>query len=173
MGRFQQAADRERYLLGRGTLRLLLGAFLERDPAGLRLGTAARGKPVLEGPGLIHFNVSHSGALVLLGFHRSRVVGVDVEQLRPELEWEAIASRCLPPEQVAAIRNAPPAGQGASFLEHWCRLEAVLKARGVGLFGLDGADADPGSGPETAWPVALPDGYRGAAALGPDRAWPP
>ena len=146
MGRFHQAADRERYLLGRGTLRLLLGAFLEREPSRIKLGTTAKGKPVLVGNGSIQFNLSHSGELVLLGFHRNREVGVDVEQLRPELEWEPIARRCLPPEQVATIRNTPPARQGAIFLDGWCRLEAVLKARGIGLFGLDGPDAEPGSG---------------------------
>jgi 4'-phosphopantetheinyl transferase len=168
----RREADRERFLLGRGMLRLLLGGWLGRDPADLVLGVGPHGKPQLipaAGPGRDreacrpHFNVSHAGDLILLGLHACREVGVDVEQRRPVPEWEGIARRCLPPEDWEAIRAVPEDHRGDAFLEAWCRLEARLKARGLGLFGVE---AETSAGPVgDLWPVALPEGYLGAAAL--------
>jgi 4'-phosphopantetheinyl transferase len=164
--------DRERFLLGRGVLRLLLGGWLGADPAALVLVAGPRGKPGLMGREAAaaepppRFNVSHSGDLILLGFHSRREVGVDVEQLRPVPEWEGIARRCLPPARCQAIGGLPAAQRDGAFLEEWCRLEAGLKAQGLGVFGLG---AEGGATPPEAelWPVALPAGYVGAAALMP------
>jgi len=152
--------DRERFLVGRGVLRLVLGAWLGLDPASFTFRIGPYGKPELAGVGL-RFNVSHSGDLILMGFHPSRDVGVDVEQLRPVPEWEGIARRCLPQGDWEAIRALPEGQRGDAFLAAWCRLEARLKARGLGLFGLE---ASVGPDPEV-WPLALPRGYVGAAAL--------
>jgi 4'-phosphopantetheinyl transferase len=169
----RQEGDRERFLLGRGVLRLLLGGWLGADPAALALGVGPRGKPGLMGreaaggaaaPPPLRFNVSHSGDLILLGFHSRREVGVDVEQLRPVPEWEGIARRCLPMARRLAIGALPAGRRDGAFLEEWCRLEAGLKAQGLGVFGLAG---EGGTTPPEAelWPVALPVGYVGAAAL--------
>ncbi len=165
--------DRERFLLGRGVLRLMLGGWLGADPAALVLEAGPRGKPRLTGRVAAEaaateppprFNVSHSGDLILLGFHSRREVGVDIEQLRPVPEWEAIAHRCLPPALREAIGALPIPQRDGAFLEEWCRLEAGLKAQGLGVFGLGG---EGGATPAEAelWPVALPPGYVGAAAL--------
>lgn len=167
--------DGERFLLGRGALRLILGGWLGCDPAGLVLGAGPHGKPELlaqkaagQGSGGIppQFNVSHSGELILLGFHLERPVGVDVEQRRPVPEWEGIADRCLPPSESERIRALPQERRSEAFLAAWCRLEAGLKATGRGLFG----SAQPGSGAGKEsdpihWPLMLPEGYVGAAAL--------
>jgi len=174
---WRRAEDRERFLLGRAVLRLCLGELLHRAPAGLVLGNGPRGKPFLaDGDGLHprgvpRFNVAHSGELVLLGFHGAREVGVDVECHRPELGWRPIARRCLPPHEVRRIEAQPPERQAMAFLQAWCALEAELKARGVGLGGLERLEeaSKPlvvGSGSlQRLWPVALPAGYAGAAAL--------
>lgn len=171
--RLRRQEDGERFLLGRGALRLLLGGWLGCDPADLVLGAGPHGKPELlpqasGGPGWgrrpPQFNVSHSGDLILVGFHPQRPVGVDVEQRRPVPEWEAIARRHLPAEESERIRGLPERRRGDSFLAAWCRLEAGLKARGLGLFAGAPADGPPGRNPEL-WPLLLPEGYVGAAAL--------
>ncbi|MCP9837614.1 4'-phosphopantetheinyl transferase superfamily protein [Cyanobium sp. N.Huapi 1H5] len=163
--------DGERFLLGRGALRLILGTWLGRDPAGLMLGKGPHGKPELLSPPPsgpesgelpLRFNVSHSGDLILLGFHPRRPVGVDLEQRRPVPEWQGIARRCLPPEESDAIGTLPQAQREPAFLAAWCRLEARLKARGMGLFGPPPA---PGETDPEAWTLVLPEGYVGAAAL--------
>jgi 4'-phosphopantetheinyl transferase len=165
--------DGERFLLGRGALRLLLGGWLGCDPAGLVLGVGPYGKPELlpeealgrrRGELPPRFNVSHSGDLILLGFHPQRPVGVDVEQRRPVPEWEAIADRLLSAEESERIRALAEERRGAAFLAAWCRLEAGQKARGLGLFTGAPADGQTREVPDL-WPLTLPEGYMGAAAL--------
>ncbi|MBW4532042.1 MAG: 4'-phosphopantetheinyl transferase superfamily protein [Aphanothece saxicola GSE-SYN-MK-01-06B] len=165
--------DGERFLLGRGALRWLLGGWLGCDPAGLVLGVGPHGKPELLPQGALgkrrgelppRFNVSHSGDLILLGFHPQRPVGVDVEQRRPVPEWEAIADRFLSTGESERIRTLAEERRGAAFLAAWCRLEAGHKATGVGLFAGAPADGRTREVPDL-WPLTLPDGYVGAAAL--------
>lgn len=168
LARLRRSEDRERFVLGRGVLREVLAHWMDREPGSLTFSAGPYGKPVLAGGGGPRFNVAHSGDLVLLGFHATREVGVDVEQLRPQLEWQRIARRCLPEEQCLGLEGLPAGLQLPAFLEAWCRLEAVLKARGVGLSGLDQAHLDGTTiaGPaEEIWSIALPEGYCGAAAL--------
>ncbi len=164
LGRLRGEGDGERFLLGRGALRLFLGSWLGCDPAGLVLGSGPHGKPELltAPPAAPRFNVSHSGDLILLGFHPRRPVGVDVEQRRPVPEWEGIARRCLPPGEREAIGRLPEPRREQAFLAAWCRLEAQLKARGQGLFGPPPAPGEPAP---VVWPLVLPEGYVGAAAL--------
>jgi 4'-phosphopantetheinyl transferase len=175
--RLQRLEDRERFLLGRGVLRLVIGAWLGLRPETLELSTGTRGKPELRQPDAHppgqgrtapgpRFNVSHSGDLILLGFHPLRPVGVDVEQKRAVPEWEAIARRCLPAGHWEALRTLPEEQRSDAFLEAWCRLEADLKARGHGLFHSRPTDGgDPAPPPSDLWAVSLPEGYLGAAAL--------
>ncbi|MEB3317496.1 MAG: 4'-phosphopantetheinyl transferase superfamily protein [Cyanobacteriota bacterium] len=166
-------ADQQRFLVARAALRQLLGQWLEQPPAAVDIMAGPYGKPRCAGaPG---FNLSHSGDLILLAFHGAVEVGVDVERARPELDWRPIAQRVFPPAQAAALTALPPQAQAGAFLRAWCRLEAQLKARGLGLAGLDqlrqaalseGAVAALGS-EEVIWDVAVPAGYAAAAALAP------
>lgn len=171
----RRQGDSERFLLGRGALRLILGGWLGCDPAGLVLGAGPQGKPELISKAAVgqakggpppQFNVSHSGDLILLGFHSRRPVGVDVEQRRPVPEWEGLAGRCLPPEESERIGALPEERRSDAFLAAWCLLEAGLKARGLGLFAGEPAEPGPGEDPHPDhWPLVLPKGYVGAAAL--------
>jgi len=172
--RFRLAADRHRALLGRGVLRLMLGSWLGRDPASLVFQLGPHGKPALAGQGQasLHFNLAHSGDLILLAFHATSPVGVDVEQHRPELAWEPLARRVLPPAECQHLEQLPPERRRGAFLVAWCRLEARLKARGEGFAGLERLHAEALSGLDSAgehtWEVVLPAGYVAAVALAAD-----
>jgi 4'-phosphopantetheinyl transferase len=161
LDRLRRADDRERFLLGRGVLRLTLGHWLGRDPAALVFHHGPHGKPGLDGAP--PFNLSHSGDLVLLAFHANREVGVDVERERPDVEWQAIARRTFAPEQLARLEALPADQQDQAFLVEWCRLEAELKARGTGLAGLSQNATDRGE--IDLWDLSLPAGHLGAVAL--------
>ena len=158
----RQLADRERFLRGRAALRLLLGAWLALPPAAVPIEASPHGKPHC--PGGPAFNISHSGDLILLALHPSRPVGVDVEQARPDLDWRPIARRVLPAAEAETLERLAAGGESSAaadgFLRAWCRLEAGLKARGLGLAGL----GEPSAG-LTLWDVAVPAGYRAAVAL--------
>jgi 4'-phosphopantetheinyl transferase len=167
---YRRLADQQRFLVARAALRQLLGHWLERPPAAVAIVTGPHGKPRCAGaPG---FNLSHSGELILLAFHSVGEVGVDVERARPDLDWRPIAERVFPPARTAALAGLPSEAQAGAFLRAWCRLEARLKARGVGLAGLEQlrqADLPSGAvaalGSEVLWDVAVPAGYGAAVAL--------
>lgn len=170
-GAYRRPADQIRFLRARASLRQLLGHWLGQAPAAIAIEADLRGKPRCTNPEAPAFNGSHSGELILLAFHATADVGVDVEQARPDLNWEPIAERWLPPAEVAALRALPGAEQAGGFLAAWCRLEARVKASGLGLGGLAFTKTDTagaaGEAPSTArlWDVTVPTGYRAAAAL--------
>jgi 4'-phosphopantetheinyl transferase len=182
VNRLRRPDDRQRTLLGRGVLRLVLGAWLGLDPAALRFAAGAHGKPQLLHPGpstpqgklhqgklpqgkLPQFNISHSGDLILLAFHAAAPVGVDVERQQPDLDWRPIARRCLAPAQVESLLALPPAEAASAFVECWCALEAGLKARGVGLSQASEVHALAIEPQLRRWRLDLPAGYSGAVAL--------
>jgi len=166
-GAYRRPADQARFLLARAGLRQLLGHWLGRAPRAIAIEADLRGKPRCTNPGAPAFNGSHSGELILLAFHTTAAVGVDVEQARPHVPWEPIAERCLSPGEVAELRALPLAEQASAFLGAWCRLEAQVKATGVGLAG-KGGEAPDGAPPPTLrlWDVVgVPASYRAAVAL--------
>jgi 4'-phosphopantetheinyl transferase len=134
--RFRQAADRHRYIVSHGMLRLLLARYLSADPAQLRFLENAFGKPRLDGPAVaatLCFNLSHSGEFVLLGITRAREIGVDVETVRPRFATLEVAERFFAPAEVTVLRSLPQAEQTTAFFLCWTRKEAFIKARGEGL----------------------------------------
>lgn len=152
--------DQDRFLRGRGGLRRLLAAELGCPASAVPIAVGPHGKPHC--PGGPAFNLSHSGALIVVALHRHGSVGVDVERLRPRLDWLPIARRVLPEGQQRALAALPEAEQPAAFLQLWCHHEAGLKAGGWGLAAAPPADGWP---PLRRWRLALPAGYVGAAAL--------
>ena len=137
--RFRRPDDRQRHLLGRAAVRLALGAWLGRDPKELRFRQGPHGKPELAdaGPAAPRFNLAHSGAVILLAFHRHWPVGVDVEQQQPQLDWRPLAARLLCAAECQQLERLPASAQPNGFLQAWCRLEARLKATGRGLAGME------------------------------------
>ena len=139
--RFRAGTLRNRYIAGRGTLRILLGRYFEADPAELSLAYQSHGKPELDPPWKgrgVEFNVSHSGDVALFAFTRERPIGVDVEAIRPMENAAGLLERFFSAEEVAQWRQTPAERQGLVFFQGWTRKEAWLKAVGSGLsFPLD------------------------------------
>lgn len=134
--RFHFPADQRRFTVGRGLLRLLLGRYLDAQPTQLCFAYNAYGKPQLavvgEEPAL-HFNLSHSGEIALYAFARHYHLGIDVEQMRANLEWDALAQHVFSPYEQATLARLPASEQLPAFFRGWTRKEAFIKARGMGL----------------------------------------
>ena len=133
--RFRRPEDRARSIVSRTALRELLARYVGSTPAALRLTAGPHGKPVLALGSTASppdFNVAHSGRVILLAFAAS-AVGVDVEQLRDDVEIEELARRFFAPEEVAAVHATPGARRVETFFRIWTRKEAFLKAHGAGL----------------------------------------
>jgi 4'-phosphopantetheinyl transferase len=133
---FRLAADRVRFVVGRGVLRTVLGDYLGEPPAALGFVSGEHGKPALvrspAEPGL-QFNVSHSEGLVLVAVADGVDVGVDVQWVRPDFDWERIAARFFSSGEVAALRALPGELARDAFFACWTHKEAYVKARGEGL----------------------------------------
>jgi 4'-phosphopantetheinyl transferase len=134
-GKFRFPHLRNRYVVARGSLRVLLGRYLERDPAALEFNYSSRGKPDLNGQGMepLHFNLAHSHDLALIAVTRAVPVGVDVERIRPMRDADRIVERFFSAREAEAFRNVPAAEQDAAFFSLWTRKEAWLKATGDGI----------------------------------------
>lgn len=162
---FKQAIDQTRYLTSRGLLRLLIGAHLGIPAERLQFEYGPFGKPFLvagAGHSSLHFNVAHSGNLILLAFSPRHEVGVDVEQMRQIPEMEAIAAQVFSENEHERWMQLGPEARVAGFYRQWTCQEAGLKALGLGLGGEVDAQTDAAL---TRYEVDLPPGYAGAAAL--------
>ena len=135
--RIREAA--ERYVITRALIRAVLSDRLGVPAPSITVRRTDTGKPVVTGG--VHFNVSHSGDLVLLAVCERRAVGVDVERKRPVVKVEALAKRWLSDaerENLARLRDLG-IDESDSFLRIWSLKEAQLKALGVGISGAAGA----------------------------------
>jgi 4'-phosphopantetheinyl transferase len=141
--RFRFDRDRQRFIAGRGLLRLLLASYLGRDPAALRFSYGAAGKPLLDDTGNgqtgLTFNLSHSAGWALLGVTRERRIGVDIEAVRDTPDLDDVAKQNFAPAEQRARLALPAAARLDAFFAIWARKEAYLKAMGDGLLApLDG-----------------------------------
>jgi 4'-phosphopantetheinyl transferase len=152
--RFHTGAARERYLRTHAALRAVLARATSTP---LDFAATEKGKPYLPGAPELRFSLSRSHGMALIGVALEVDVGVDVERLRPIAEYEAIAERFFPPGEAAAFAETPAAGRERDFFRRWTRVEAMLKARGVGLYG---AGAELGGD----WTVEAIGGCEGYAA---------
>lgn len=153
---FVRSGDRDRYRVAHVALRRLLGAYLDQDPAAVRLirepcpGCGeTHGRPAVAGAP-IHFSLAHAGDAVLLGF-ADTPVGVDIEP-EPAPDAAAEVARMLHPTEEAEIAALPASERPAAVGRCWARKEAYLKGVGIGL-GEDPSVTRVGAGPE---PAAVP-----------------
>ena len=127
----------EEFIAGRGSLRRLLGAFLNCDPHIVKVVLGAHRKPALRpvrGIRMPHFNVSHSAGMILIALSRTGTVGVDVEYMDPTVEAIDVARAAFHPDDFRRIESAVTSREKLlAFYGCWTRREAVAKADGRGL----------------------------------------
>jgi 4'-phosphopantetheinyl transferase len=134
--RFHFARDRQCFVAGRALLRIILARYLGREPAELRFSYSKKEKPALdptEASSDLAFNISHSGGIALLAFSRGREIGVDIEQVRPNSDLDAIARRFFSKHEQQQLAALSSAEKIDAFFRCWTRKEAYVKATGDGL----------------------------------------
>ncbi len=145
--KFYFPKHRNRYIVGRGVLRLILAQYLGIKPTNLKFEYTNRGKPYLStnlsgnlsgnnSETTLEFNLSHSQEIGLYGFTWQRKIGVDLEFLRPMPDADKIAKRFFSPKESNLISSIfHPKKQQTTFFQIWTAKEAYLKATGDGLGG--------------------------------------
>jgi 4'-phosphopantetheinyl transferase len=134
--RFHFVNDRNRFVVARGLLRELLGAYLRQPAGGIEFSYGQHGKPALSGKNLLSglcFNVSHSSGFAVYAIAKGRNLGIDVEHIRPDSAGDDIAQRYFSAREVSDLRTLPPEARVEGFFNCWTRKEAYLKATGMGL----------------------------------------
>ncbi|WP_159400924.1 4'-phosphopantetheinyl transferase family protein [Streptomyces sp. NRRL B-24484] len=129
---FRRPADRALYVSAHLALRRLLAAHLGSTPQEVLLVRDRGGRPALPGdPPPLHFSLSHSAGLALLGV-APVPIGVDVQRIPPPSTVDLCSLRFHPAEQ-AELAAQPQSAKARYFTWLWTRKEAYLKGIGVGL----------------------------------------
>ena len=131
--RFARADVRRTYCIGRGMLRLILGARMGCRPEDVCISYNPFGKPELAGGSGPFFNVSHSEDRIAIALGFGAPVGIDVERIRDGPQWPELARNYFAFQESEYIESLPPAERSRAFFEIWTRKEAYVKARGQGL----------------------------------------
>lgn len=139
---YRSRAAAERYVITRSLVRIVLSDHLGIPPREIRVSHTDTGKPVVTEN--VHFNVTHSGDLVLLALSEQRAVGVDVERRRDVARVAALMERWLTDAERHECARLTKRGATLSdaFLRVWSLKEARLKALGVGIAGASSSPHD-------------------------------
>lgn len=138
--RFATPELRRRFANCRALLRTLLAHRLGIPPAEVPLELGIHGKPFVrsDGPGRrLRFNVSHSAGLAAIAVAADVAVGVDIESMRADIEYDEVARSFFTAPEMAALDAVSGSDRIDVFYRIWTRKEAALKAFGVGIGGAD------------------------------------
>lgn len=132
--RFHFSSDRSRYVFVRGTLRSILGRYLEIPPEQITFEYGEFGKPRLgKSSESLFFNLSHSCDLALFAFSHNHDLGVDIEFVREDVDVEQLANRFFSDDEIASLLALPSGLRVQGFFNCWTRKEAFIKGTGKGL----------------------------------------
>jgi 4'-phosphopantetheinyl transferase len=162
------AVHRRRVLL-RASLRMALAVELDIPPVEVPIGTTALGRPYVTatvGGAPLDVSCSASSDLGIVAVTRGRRIGIDVEHVAP---WapEVLDEAWLSDSERRALARLPPADRAEAVTRCWTQKEAVLKARGTGLYDdpatvvtiAGTTDGDAEDGRWRIWDVPVPHGW--------------
>jgi len=134
--RFDQ--DRRRFVISKGVLRNLVSKYTDIDPHEIQFSIGPSGKPELaerlqDKRAPLHFNQAHSGHLGIYAFSKHRLVGVDVEEVRPFPDMDQVASLLFSSHEMVVFQSLGPEEKERAFFSTWTHKEAFVKALGKGL----------------------------------------
>ena len=132
VNRFRFHQHRRRYIVGRGTARVLIGRYLKKNPEDIVISYSEYNKPFLPNKN-IRFNLSHSQEMVLFAFCPTADIGIDLERIRDIEDAEGIAARFFAATEFARFETVPVEERNEAFFNCWTRKEAFIKAVGEGL----------------------------------------
>ena len=134
--RFYFERDQNRYVVGRGILRILLAGYTGLEASEISFTYGPQRKPQLAfpvGDRPLQFNLAHSNGWAIFAFSRSRPLGIDLEHVRPLADVDHLVQRFFSPRESSLIRSLSGYHKWDTFFKIWTCKEALLKAHGSGL----------------------------------------
>lgn len=134
--KFKFREDKQRYIRARGILREILGQYISREAGDVCLELGENGKPRLKMLGTnpdLRFSLSHSRGIALYTFTLGHEVGVDLEYIKNDIDVMELAEHVFSDKIKDHLYNLSGIDRINCFYRSWTRIEAYLKARGLGL----------------------------------------
>ena len=128
--RYHHQKDRDRVLISRIALRLLLAKYLNASPSEIKIMIGSNKKPYLRNAKNFFYNASHSGDFILIAFSNFEV-GVDIEEVDENFSYGEILERYFSNQEIEFIGKSQKSSENFYLL--WTRKEALLKATSKGI----------------------------------------
>lgn len=128
--KFEEA--RSNYLISQGTLKFLLGKYLDKDPQDVVMARRSKGKPYIAEDESLFFNISNSGSRCVYAFTRIGEVGIDLEELRTLNDLDDMIEKNYTATEQRYI-NQVPEERAKRFFQLWTVKESYNKAIGEGM----------------------------------------
>jgi len=128
--RFYKEIDRNRFIIYRAILKLVLGAYTQLDVKKIYLDYDFNRKPYLASHPWLHFNVSHSENFAVIAISRKKV-GIDIEYLSDDFKFSNLLPDIFDDNERLSIQNATD--KKTTFYTLWTRKESLVKALGKGI----------------------------------------
>lgn len=125
------AKDRLIRTYSRALLRHFIARELSSVPQKVVLANGKNGKPILLDQSL-HFNVSHSGDVLLFALSKSGPIGVDVEEWKT-FDYILTARTVFSEAEQRSLSQLEGEEMKKAFFQGWVRKEAFIKAIGQGI----------------------------------------
>jgi 4'-phosphopantetheinyl transferase len=127
--RFRSEAARRQFAGTRAALRNVLALYVERIDI---IGEG--GRPSLAS-GEVDFNVTHTAGISLIAIAAAGSgVGIDVERMRRVARVETIVRRFFTSDEAEDVLSSDDVDR--TFIRHWTRKEAIVKAQGGAMWDL-------------------------------------
>lgn len=128
--RFYKEIDRNRFIIYRSILKLVLGAYTKLDVKNIYLDYDFNKKPYLASHPWLHFNISHSENFAAIAISRKKV-GIDIEYLSEDFKFTNLLPDIFDDNEKSIIQNATD--KKNTFYTLWTRKESFVKALGKGI----------------------------------------
>lgn len=129
---FNYYKDQERFIITRGILRYILANYLEKAPESINIIYTPWGKPYISDIRPLFFNVSHAGDYSLLAFTSACEIGIDLELMNYNLEFDEMAKTIFSIRELSYWNKLTSEKKVDYFYKVWVGREAFLKALGKG-----------------------------------------
>lgn len=125
---------RNRAVITKGLLRLLIGRYLNLNPGELVFSYNEFGKPFIsdDNDG-IQFNISHSDDMAVFAFTRSAEIGVDIEKVKVIDDMAGVMDLCFTEYEKNWFKTINDDSRVETFYKIWTIKEAFIKAIGRGF----------------------------------------
>lgn len=128
--RFYKEIDKDRFIIYRSILKLVLGAYTKSSIKNIHLDYDFNKKPYLASHPWLHFNISHSEDFAAIAISRKKV-GLDIEYMSKDFNFTSMLPDVFNDNETELIQNA--IDKKNTFYTFWTRKEAFVKALGKGI----------------------------------------